>query len=69
MSRQRFEPMEYEHEQLMADLNEFMVDIKTNLFNIPINRAKPTIQEIDQITNRIFTALKKDATPLRKYNH
>jgi len=61
---ERFEPMEYRHELLMDELNEFMMDIKTHLFAIPINRPKPTVQEIDLMMHRLMAALRKDSRPM-----
>jgi hypothetical protein len=64
MRHERFTPMEYRNERLMDDFNEMMIRIKKHLFDIPIQKPKPTIQELDEIFRQIMAELKKDATPL-----
>ena len=59
-----FTPMEYKHERLMWDLNEFMIDINAHLFNIPVKRSKPDLSEIDNLTQRLMAALKEGARPM-----
>lgn len=63
----RHELMEYANKDLLWDLNEFMVDVKTHLYNIPVNRQKPSISEIDSLQARISEILRQDAKPMRKY--
>lgn len=67
MSRHRQEPMEYTNADLMDELNEFMIAVKTHLYNLPVNYRKPTVKEIDQLQARIHQVLRQDAKPMRKY--
>lgn len=69
MSRHEpFIPMEYENQQLMDDLNEFMIIAKVWLFEeaarLRDRRPKPTPQEMDNLMLRILRVLKQDAKPL-----
>lgn len=67
MCRQRQELMEYANAYLMDELNEFMIAVKTHLYNLPVNYRKPTVKEIDQLQARIHHVLRQDAKPMRKY--
>jgi hypothetical protein len=62
-----FTPMNYKNQQLMDNLNEFVIDIKTHLFDLKINRQKPTIEEIDLMQQRINEVLKQHAETFIKY--
>ncbi len=64
---ERFIPMEYRHEQLMDELNEFMIACKVHLFNLPVKKPKPTVQEMDSLQARINSVLKQDAKPMIRY--
>lgn len=59
--------LHYENEQLMHELNEFMIAVKCHLFNLPVSKKMPSNQEIDILTSKLMTALKKDSKPLIKY--
>lgn len=50
----------------MDDLNELFISIKVHLFNIPVNKGKPTIEEMDDVFNRTIRALKADSKPMRR---
>lgn len=63
---ERFELLEYQHKELMDELNEFMVCAKTHLFNIPVNKPKPTVGEMDSLMFRILAVLRKDSRPMRR---
>jgi hypothetical protein len=64
MSHQRYELLEYKNKYLIEELNEFMIAVKVYLFDVPIKRTKPTVEEIDSLQARINTILKQDAKPL-----
>ncbi len=68
---ERFEPMEYRHEQLMGELNDFMITAKVWLFEEAAKlrppRQKPTVQEMDSLMIRIMAVLKEDAKPMIRY--
>lgn len=76
MSRQRFEPKIYHNQVLMDDFNKMMIRIKAHLFHFndmktsdiisPNDFPKPTVQELDEITNKIFGVLKADNGPMIK---
>jgi hypothetical protein len=72
MSRRIEEPRIYKHERLMHDFNEMQIRIKTHLFNLGDNEMKrrhpkPTNDELNEISNRIMSALRESSTPMRKY--
>lgn len=54
----------YKHEQLMTELNQLMIDIKSALYH---DREKPTVSDLDKMHYRIREILMQDNTPLRKY--
>lgn len=62
--KERFELMEYKHENLMWELNEFMIAVKVHLYNLPVNISKPTVDEMDSLQQRLNQVLKQDAKPL-----
>ena len=47
MRHEKFELAEYKNQQLMDELNDFMVCCKTHLFSLPIKKYKPTVEEMD----------------------
>lgn len=65
MRHEKFEPMDYVNQQLMDELNEFMICCKVHLFDVPINKPKPTVNEMDSLMNRLMAELKKDAKPFK----
>ena len=65
--RERLTPLVYHNQQLMNDLNEFMMNVKVHLFDLPSKRSKPDLSEIDQLTSRLMQALRKDSEPIIKY--
>ena len=67
MRHEKFELMEYENQQLMDELNDFMVCCKVYLFNLPIKKHKPTVEEMDGLMNRLMEVLKKDKDLMIKY--
>lgn len=79
MCRRHNTPMQYEHEQLMSDLNAFMAAIKIHLHSEEIglkeeNRIevhgrypKPEIKDIDEMQQRINQVLSKDAKPFIRH--
>ena len=68
MSRQRIEPKIYRNQQLMDDFNRLLINVKVHLFQLPeADRfPKPTVQDIDTISNQIFGVLKQDNEPMIK---
>jgi hypothetical protein len=70
MRQEPFVPMEYKHQELMDDLNEFMINAKVWLFDeaakLRDRRPKPTPKEMDQLMFRLLDVLKKDARPMRR---
>lgn len=58
---------EYEHQDLMNDLNDMMIRIKRHLFGIEGDTVKPENQELDDLTNRLMAVLKEDSRPLIKH--
>lgn len=68
--RHKFEPRIYQHEQLMNEFNLMLMDIKAQLYGdetLKSMRHKPTVQEIDILTNRIMEVLKQDSKPVIRY--
>lgn len=76
MSKRRFEPKIYHNQVLMDDFNILMKRIKAHLFDFndlktsdkisPNDFPKPTVQELDEIINKIFGVLKQDNKPMIK---
>jgi hypothetical protein len=68
------EPKIYKHQQLIDEYNEMMIRIKVHLFELnnlktsdkisPLNFPKPTVQELDELMNKIITVLSKDNKPM-----
>ena len=58
---------EYKHQDLMKEFNEMMIRIKRHLFLIPGETAKPTNEELDEITHKIMKVLQEDNKPSIKY--
>lgn len=75
MCRQPNTPMEYKHQELMNELNEFMISVKVHLHTQEFGRAdglldryaKPDIKYIDSLQRRINEVLQKDARPFVRY--
>lgn len=76
MRHERFIPMEYANEQLMSDWNEFNIALKIWLYpgalkdklsDLQHRYPKPTMEELNDMLHRIYTALSKDAKPMIKY--
>lgn len=76
MRHSPFIPMEYENEQLMADLNAFCIAVKVwvhqdcfgdKLRDLQARYPNPSIRDIDEIMNRLMQVLRKDSKPMIKY--
>ena len=67
MRHEKFELVEYKNQQLMDELNEFMVCCKVHLFNLPIKKHKPTLEEMDILMHRLMEVLKRDKDSMIKY--
>jgi hypothetical protein len=61
------EPMNYHNQLLMDDLNSMMIRIKGHLFGLAFNYPKPTLKELDELTNKLIEALKRDKDTMIKY--
>lgn len=71
MKRNVSEPRVYKHENLMTDINNLQIRIKTHLFDLGDDEFKekhpiPTVQELDELMGRIMVALREDSTPAIK---
>lgn len=66
-------PMQYEHEALMNELNDFMIAVKVWTGSgewpedIKQRYAKPDVKYIDSLQRRINEVLQKDARPFVRY--
>lgn len=76
MRHERFVPMEYANQELMADLNNWCIALKIHLHperfgdklqDLQRRYGKPEIQDIDEMMNRLTQALSKDSKPMIKY--
>jgi hypothetical protein len=76
MCRQPNTPMDYKHQALMNELNDFMIAVKVHLNpelfgdaigNVKNRHPKPTIPDIDGLHNRLRHVLQQDAKPFIKY--
>lgn len=76
MRHERFTPMEYANEQLMAEWNEFNIALKVwlhpdqfgdKLTDLQRRYPKPDLSEIDNLFRQIMQALSKDSKPMIKY--
>jgi hypothetical protein len=79
MSHRPQELKTYKHQKLMNEFNDMMIKIKKYLFVInerkmmggsilkPINISKPTVEELDSLTNKIMTVLQEDKESQIKY--
>lgn len=76
MRHERFIPMEYANEQLMAEWNEFNIVLKVWLHpngfgdKLPDHQRrypKPTMEELDSMLHLVYQALSKDSKPMVKY--
>jgi hypothetical protein len=78
MSRKPDELRVYEHQDLMNELNDFIIKMKIHagylddhgeaVVNVlKRNNQKPTREEIDNLQSRLLEVLKKDSSPMRKY--
>jgi hypothetical protein len=70
--KQPQEPVIYKNQELMNEFNEMMIRIKVHLFQnfnklYGDKHSMPTNEELDNITNKIMTALKEDNKPHIKY--
>lgn len=66
------EPRIYKHEALMHDFNELQIRIKIYLFDIgdeefKRRHPKPTVQELDQMMNKVMAVLQEDSKPMKRY--
>ncbi len=66
MSHKKQELLQYEHQELMDELNEMFVRIKYKLFDLPSSYPKLTIEEMDSLHMRINRILMEDSKPLKK---
>lgn len=66
MSHRHYELMDYEHKELMDDLNEFLISVKVHLFDIPVSRPNPTSEAIDELQRRLNEVLRRDARPFKR---
>lgn len=60
MRRGRHTPKRYRHRELMDELNEFFINCKVHLLDLPLNRPKPTSEEMDSLMGRLMEVLEKD---------
>lgn len=72
MSRHRQEPRIYNNETLMHDFNILQIRIKVHLFNIGDDNLKrynpkPSVEELDQMMNRVMQVLREDSKPMRQF--
>ena len=67
MRHEKFELVEYKNQQIMDELNDFMVCCKVYLFHLPINKHKPTVEEMDSLMHRLMEVLKRDKDSMIKY--
>lgn len=68
MSRPRVELLDYKHQALLDQLNDFCISLKIHLGYVDDERLKakypkPTVQEIDQMQGELNRVLKADAKP------
>jgi hypothetical protein len=76
MKRRLIEPKIYHNENLINDLNEMFIRIKTHLFelndlktsDIPLKERypKPSVKELDDIMSQVIFELQKDNEPMIK---
>jgi hypothetical protein len=67
----------YKNQKLINELNNMMIRIKAHLFEFnnlktsdtisTNNFPKPTIKELDELTNKLVTALQESVEPTIKY--
>jgi hypothetical protein len=61
----------YKNQKLMNKFNNMMIRIKVHLFSESsvdqMAHSKPSVSELDSITNEIITILQKDNEPMTKY--
>lgn len=67
MRHARFELVRYKNQQLMDELNEFMICCKVYLFGVPISKPKPTVKEMDELMNKLMRVLEESQEPFIKY--
>jgi hypothetical protein len=76
MRHERFIPMEYANEQLMSEWNEFNIALKIWLYpdgigdklpDLQRRYPKPTMEDLNHMLHKVYTALSKDSKPLIKY--
>lgn len=72
----RFEPLIYDNQELMDELNEFAVALKIWLFperfgdklaDLHRRYPKPDLSAIDNLQAKLNSVLRKDAKPMWKY--
>lgn len=68
MSRPKVELLDYKHQALLDQLNEFFISLKIHLGyvvdeRLSIRYPKPTVEQIDQMQVELNRALKADAEP------
>jgi hypothetical protein len=66
------EPRKFKHQKLMNEFNEMMIRIKLHLFCVGdtadfINNPEPTVEELDDLTNKIMAVLREDSEPMIKH--
>lgn len=69
--KEREELYHYHNQDLMRDVNNFLLDVKLYLYyadkpEMLTNHIKPSIQDIDSIHTRLMTALSQSKEPLIK---
>lgn len=70
MKKRLPKPKRYKHQELMTDLNNMMIRIKSHLYGtIELkNRYKlPEIKELDELQHKIVEILEKDSEPFAKF--
>ena len=70
--KQPQDPVIYKHQELMNEFNQMMIRIKLHLFyevdaSECIYDPKLTVEELDELTNKIMIILKQDKESHIKY--
>ncbi len=63
----RHMPRKYDHRELMEELNEFFINAKVHILLLPLDRPKPTVQDMDSLLNRLIEVLEEDHEELIKW--
>lgn len=76
MRHEKFTPMEYANQELMATWNEHNIALKVWLYpdrfgdklaDLQRRYPKPDLSEIDNMFTQIMQALRKDSKPMIRY--